>query len=333
MRDSYNIEALPEAVRSGEMTAAEGAKIIWEDIYTNPMRYGLIRLTEDQKSDLLLESRGLFERLFEKFVPGQVTFQTYISSCIMRQKKHFLKVQLAKENERRSMASLLRTKNEEDSQKYLPHESCGSMERVSRSKNTRNFSDIIGGGGSRDKRIAELTALILALKACKDVDDETVSAVSDFTKIDKSLLYDEIQNLKDSMARRDENHQKLIRKRNNAFFFHRKYMQEMLSPNITKERMRLLQKKYEEQTRKWEKNNEALSRRSNTPSNQEIARRIGMRPRTVSFYISHVRNTENLARIRNIYMKDSDNEKPADENKPAHDGQKKFNGLEQDDSV
>lgn len=204
------------------------------------------------------------------------------------------------------MDSFLKTKTEEESQKYLVSVAESRLSPSEEVTHTKNFSDITSNQWEnvqkRDKRVADLTALVLMMKACTDVDDDTISAVSDFTKINKTLLYDKIQELKQTMDRRDRNHQKLIQRRNNAFFFHRKYMQEMISPDSTEKKVKILKEKYDGQTKKWESNNKTLALHSNSPSNEEIAKTIGIKPRMVSFYINNARNDKRRKRIQNLYQ-------------------------------
>ena len=317
MQSVYKIEDLPEAVLSGKITATEGAKCIWEDVYTHPRKYGLFYFSEDQKSDFLLDSYEQFEKLFDKFVPGLTSFTTYISGCLATYKKTFLKKQLTRENERRTLDAFLRTKTEEDEQKYLvsittEKEKSSPAENEPKAKRKKTFADIISqkkdSHQKRRQRTAELTALILMMKACTDVDDETISAVSDFTNVDESLLQNEVQNLKESMSRRAKNHLKLVRRRNNAFFYHRKYMQEMVSGNSNEKKRETLKEKYSGQTRRWEENNKSLASHANSPSNLEIAKAIGIKPRMVSFYINHARNGENLSLMHELYKQDKNSE-------------------------
>ena len=325
MQNKHNIEALPDMVMSGEITRKEAARIIWEDVYMNPMRYGLIYFSEDQKSDFLLSIQDCFESLFEKFNPGQVTFRTFIAGCIAIQKNSFLRNQMRRENERRSIDTFLRTKTEEDCKKYAEIELPKPSKLEISHDFPKNFDDVIGQDtGSHEKkrrRVAELTALVLMMKACKDIDDDMVSAVSDFTQVDKTLLYDKIQELKQGMSEKSETYKTLVRRRNNAFFFHRKYMQEMLSPSTTERQQQILRKKYEGQTKRWKKKNESLSAHSETPSNEEIARTIGIKPRMVSFYINHARQDRNLSRIRRLYLSRS-GEVPEPENDDDNHGAK-----------
>lgn len=300
----HNIDNLPKAVQTGKISKKEAARLIWQDVYTHPVEYGLFYFTEDQKSDFLLSIQGTFEKLFDKFTPGMISFKTFITGCITNQKNAFLRRQVKRETERRSIDTYLRTKTEEDTAKYEVGVLDGPQFNFTHD-NSKDFTDVIeqeiNSQEKKDKRIAELTALVLMMKACKDVDDETVSAVSDFTEVDKSLLYEKLQELKLAMSKKNDFYKTLVKRRNNAFYFHRKYMQEMFSSIPTDREITLIQKKYDGQTKKWKEKNESLAQYSETPSNEEIAKKIGIKPRMVSFYINHAKKDGNLSKIQSFY--------------------------------
>lgn len=296
------IDDLPQAVKNKNLTKQEAVKIIWEELYTKPEKYGLLHLTEDQKSEFLLNTHKKFEHFLEKFIPGTVSFRTYLSACLINYKNNFLRKQSARSTEMKCLSSYLASKSEEEKNRYLtePEIIEEKIEKIHR----KSFSDIteqqVATHRQRSKRIAEITALVLLMKACSDIDDESIESVCNFTEIDKSLLYETIQKLKESMSRKDELQQKIVTRRNNAFFFHRKYMQEMLLPQSQENKLRILRERYEKQTKKWKDKNDTLSIRSNTPSNEEIAKALGIKPRMVSFYINHVRNAKNREEMKKM---------------------------------
>ncbi|MCR4822781.1 MAG: hypothetical protein K5873_07910 [Treponema sp.] len=292
---NINIEELPEAVSKGILKKKEAALKIWVEIYMNPNYYGLSQFNEDQKSDFLLTMQETFEKLFEKYVPGNISFKSYICGCLSNYKQSFIRNRLTKEAEEKSINTFLKSKIEEDCEKYSSFQN--ENDSVEKSK-LKNFDELTGKMNGKKKRrtkkIMELTALVLLLKACRDIDDKEVSAVSEYTGIDKSLLYEKIEMLKENMTEKEERNESLIKRRNNAYFFHRKYMQEMLASTSTERRLEMLLKKYESQTKKWKEKNEELSVRSYTPSNEEVAKAIGIKPRTVSFYINHAKKREQI---------------------------------------
>ncbi|MBR1536319.1 MAG: hypothetical protein IJ630_05225 [Treponema sp.] len=299
-----NVENLPELVKNGEISVSEAVNLMWEDIYLEPYRYGLFYFSEDQKSEFLLVMRKKFKKILLDYKRGQLSFIQYLAGKITNYKMSFLREQLESENERKSMESFLKSKTEEEYQKY--ENGIEASKKESESDNClKNFTDIIQTGGSqklRKKKIAELTALVLMMKACKDVDDSTVCAVSDFTQIDRNLLYQKIQELKATIEKKDEISLRLVAKRNNAFFFHRKYFQEMVAPTSTERKKKIMEKKYDGQTKKWEKHNKTIIERSDSPSIEEVAKAIGIKPRMVSFYINNAKRKNGRSQIQELLL-------------------------------
>lgn len=310
------LEDLPLAVKNNVMTKEEAARIIWEEIYTNPRQYGLKFFTEDQKSELLLNIHKDFEKIFDKFIPGTVSFKNFLIGCISKHKKHFLKSQLNRSLAAKSLELYLQFKSEEEQQKYIVNFSESQSEPKKR--HDKVFSDIteqeVQNFEQKNKRIAKITALVLLLKACKDIDDDSIESVCNFTGIDKDLLYEKIQELKESVNRKDELQQGLISRRNNSYFYHRRYLQEMLTLTSSDSALLLLRKKYENRTKRWEEQNKNLSVRSVTPSNEEIAKILGIKPRMVSFYINHAKKLTNRNKIKEMVETEEKTEEEKTEN-------------------
>lgn len=303
---TIKFEELPEAVKRNKITKEEAIKRLWEEMYKFPRKFGLGEFTEDQKSDFLLGMSKIFGKIFDKYTPGQVSFRAYISGCVKTYKMSFLRLQKSAALARKSLAPFLYEKLEEEK---FNNQIKLSDSIFDKQKQNKSFSDIAkkktSGAKEKTKRITELTALVLMMKACKDIDDDTIESVSGFTGIEKSILYEKIQELKNGIEKKEKNNQKLVRRRNNAYYFHRKYMHEMLTASKNDLIIEDIEKRYKLQTKKWEENNKRLSVKSVSPSNEEVARIIGLKPRTVSFYINHVRKAENQIRMREIIKEES----------------------------
>lgn len=288
-----DIESLPEAVRKNLISRQEAANIIWEEVYTNPQKYGLMKLSEDQKSELLLENRKYFSQIFDKFIPGTTTFKTFLSGCIQNHKHKFLRCEKTRETERRTIDSFLISEIENETKKYSVSLDDGIPVKLPASKNLHT--------GKRERKIMTFTVLVLLLKACNDIDGDTIKSASIFTGIKESLLYEKIEKLKEQSFEKEMRIKDLVRRRNDAFFYRRKYMQELFSKKSSKNRIGEVEHLYQKQTRIWENHNKAISARILSPSNEEIAKIVGLNPRTVSFYINHAKNKGKIERMRECF--------------------------------
>ena len=316
-----DIEKLPDAVNGRKISKKQGADIIWEDIYMKPQHYGLLSMNEDQRSDFLLEIHENFEKLFDKFTPGLSPFRAFISGCVAQYKMAFLRKQGEEKYARENLMLQLKGSFDSETEKYNITVADDKGCSVDLQK---SFSDIAeqetGNSMRRDRRIAELTALILALKACNEIDDSTINNVCSFTGIKRELFQEAIQSLKQTSSKRNYNFNRLIKKRNNSYFFHRKYLHEMLTSSPNGIRHESLRKRYETQTERWKKLNMELTCHNNSPSNKDIAGIIGIKTRTVSFYINHARSSIHQKKMQEFYQgKSPETEKPDCEEKAENE--------------
>ena len=185
---TIKFEELPEAVKRNKITKEEAIKRLWEEMYKFPRKFGLGEFTEDQKSDFLLGMSKIFGKIFDKYTPGQVSFRAYISGCVKTYKMSFLRLQKSAALARKSLAPFLYEKLEEEK---FNNQIKLSDSVFDKQKQNKSFSDIAkkktSGAKEKTKRITELTALVLMMKACKDIDDDTIESVSGFTGIKKSI--------------------------------------------------------------------------------------------------------------------------------------------------
>src|SRR5574344_1228595 len=137
--------------------------------------------------------------------------------------------------------------------------------------------------------MAQKTARILLLKSCCECDDTIISNVSSFTGYSKEELLEKIERLRSTIICKELKRATIIRRRNNAFFYHRKYFIEMQKINKGTHYYEHIKKRYILQTASWKRQNELLSHRFQlSPSSIVIGKELGIPPRQVCFCISHV---------------------------------------------
>ena len=80
-----------------------------------------------------------------------------------------------------------------------------------------------------------------------------------------------------------------------VYFFHKKYLYELMRVDPESPSYEDLIKRYKMHTNTWKKHNLLLSNRfSLSPSAKEIAENVGMKPRTVWFYLNHAKKRKDL---------------------------------------
>ncbi len=297
-----NIEDIPLRVAQGKMTRAEAANIIWTDIYLYPGKYGLT-LTEDQKSDFLLYLRARLEGIFDDFEINKTKFRTYIWG-------------LAKNTYLSWIRSVKKTEDDE----YTIRKSFNALYEFANNECYRLEETLCAEPNvirehwkKKEREMAEKGTLILALKSCYDIDEQLVDSVSKFTHIKKEKLFEKIEKMRQKseykISRRDE----IIRSRDNAFYFHRKYLLELSKLKKGTSSFERVQKKYRQQTERWIRQNRVLSHRFVlAPSNVDIAKELGLKPRQVCFYIDHIKR-------RRAYFREQIAEDETDEKDKKND--------------
>ena len=288
-----DIESIPTLVREKKLSCREGAEKIWVEVYTHPYTYSLATMDEDERSEFLLYLSNKFQNLFASYDPQKMPFKNYIKGYLKNYLKTWRRKKTKKFAEQHSADSFFTNFSYENiSTAPLPVPEVQST----RTNETPNFT-------KTRKRIAELSTLVLVLKACKDVDDDMIEKVSDFTGVDRNLIDEKIADLKEKLERRYRRMELLVKKRNNAFFYHRKYSVELTQLDENSDKFGEITLRKEMQTKKWMQQNEKiLCVKQVAPSNADIAKVLGLKPRTISYYINRMKNEENQKTLRDLYF-------------------------------
>ena len=279
-----DIERIPALVAEGTMSKKEGAYCIWEEIYCDPHKYGIAFLDEDEKSDFLLSLLEKFEYAITDFVPQKAKFSTYLYRRLRIAYIGWHRKQLTDVVGEMITRTALKTQYDEEVHKYETAGNAADSEQPTIL--ARRFTT------SQQRTSAKTTALVLTLKHCHDVDGTILKNVSRFVDIDVAELESLVRSLRKQSDHKVAQRARVIRRRDNAFYYHRKYLNELSQLQEGTARFEKVQQKYQKQTENWIRQNELLAHRFVlSPTNESIAKEIGMKPRRVSFYIRRaVRN-------------------------------------------
>lgn len=298
-----DIERIPALVAEKAMSKKEGAYRIWEEIYCDPSKYGLALMDDDEKSDFLLSQLEKFERAITDFVPQKAKFSTYLHGWLKIAYFTWRKKQFSNIVEEAITRTALETLYDEETHKYETIGKAADGEKpviLARASMT-----------PKQRSLAKITALVLTLKHCHDVDGTILKNVSRFMDIDEAELESLVRTLSKQSDHKIAQRAHIIRRRDNAFFYHRKYLDEMSRLQEGTARFEKVQQKYQKQTENWIRQNKLLAHRFVlSPTNESIAKEIGIKPRRVSFYICRaVRNHNPFVADK----KDDPKKEPGDE--------------------
>ena len=130
--------------------------------------------------------------------------------------------------------------------------------------------------------------MIIALKACYYIHDAQLPELSTVCGCTQDFLEEKLSLLRDSLYKKAEIRENFIRRRDNAYFFHKKYAIEIQKLENGSPLQKEAYKKYLHHTACWKLKNRMLrnNRYKVCPSNKMIADMIGISERQVSYYIA-----------------------------------------------
>ena len=152
---------------------------------------------------------------------------------------------------------------------------------------------------SRKNSIHSKSIITLGLKAAYDITDKEIEMLCDEFNLDEDDFYTSIQILRNTLALRKTNKESLISIRNRAYHYHIQYSEAVGEDTLSTEWIKqAYQTKYNIHTRRWKfLNNDILNGRFHLcPSNNSIAKVLGISTRQVSYYIK--RFQQDLSEIR-----------------------------------
>ena len=279
-----DIELLPQLVSNKEISVEKAAKRIWEAVYEEPYLYGLGFLDEDQRSEFLLCVHQKFEILIKNFKPCTCKFRTYISGYLRNSIKGWQRRYIKMSENEQLVSNTAKLEHDlfyEDASNHIHSECLDTPPLCPQKANHAKKKRV-------KRKIAEKAAVILLLRACADADDAIITKIAHYSGMSNAQLLTMIQRLKASMPQKDNYYNRIRERRDTEYYLHRKYSHLL---NLVSERTDThanYQQRYEEHTTRWKKWNDKLANKMICcPSNDDIAKELGMTPRQVYFYINH----------------------------------------------
>lgn len=290
------LEEIPTLVKNNQISLDEGAKKLWKYIFQNKRNFGLLGWKEDDCSEFLLELFPKLKVFINSFEPGNIKFSTFLYSCINNYKQSWQRKWAIHTTYEKTLEIALRNAASE----YVQSTPLPSYQSKKKPKSTKAKKT-----STKHKTNAKLTTLILALKSCQELNDETIDKVCDFTQVEKSELLEMIESLKKTKEKTATKRNHLINRRNRAYLFHRAYNIKLSLMDSNNDKYNEIRRKYENQTKKWKEQNKMLLHRySIAPRNKDIAEKLGIKPRKVYFCISHVKKDGVIEEMQKIYREE-----------------------------
>lgn len=287
MTEKQIIDELPALVASGKITEKEALNKIAEQLYKNPCYFALHRYDEDFRSDIILTFLQKGAQTFKRFNQRTGTFSTYIfafvQGLILTQKRNNVRKLLADtsinsfyyvpEIENAKKDSTLNVA--EKQVRYTPVQNEKIWKTLSKRSDKNNISNT-------------KTALILALKSSYYIPSDSLAKISAYCRLHHAELSRLVAELNSGLYTRIKRRNEIVKRRDNAYYFHRKYYLQMKYWNKEKIDVEALRKKYEKQTENWKQKNSELqqSRYRVCPTNKLIAKALGICERQVAYHLT-----------------------------------------------
>lgn len=223
-----NLNLLPELVASGKITRDEGIKLLASFVCNNYPIFGLHKYDEDFRSEIFLKVLEKGSKVIDTFNPANGEFFTF-TYCFVRS--------LIQENTKRQAKNIIKEKIsfEQSVESYVntnPEITEASFSILHNGKIPYSYKKVSLEAlqkGIKDNKLEKYdrSILVLALKASFYLNDSQIIKLSRIYEIDLDLLYDLIQFFRDEVFQKYNTKQKLVERRNSAYFLHKKYITQL----------------------------------------------------------------------------------------------------------
>lgn len=337
MRETYyDVFLLPELLAEGKISRKDALNLIGEEITRNPLKFGITGDSREIISDLYFAIRKKGYFLFDHYCSSFGSFRTYLCSFIRFQIKTIKKENALLYRNRKTYSHVEATEYENAQEKYEKNEfdykimhfrpysitrreaapfiRSAVSEFPATAKKRGNPDDerkkrenpeerplkqnhSILNDFSKTKQSEKKLALILTLKSCYYLNEDTIETISKFCGIKHDSLMKVISELKKTIAGKHERYETLKRRRDYSYFLHRKCLDKLKSLKEDNSPTDRIQRLYDFHTEKWINKNRYLQKVSYKvcPTNRAIAKVLGICERQVGYYMNRA---EDILKIR-----------------------------------
>lgn len=316
-----DFNAIPEKVESGKLTKEQAVKELAILVEKNWGLFGLQKENPDLRSDILLKLLEKGYVIFESYDSNYGSFFTYFF-CYIKNLQHTCRRLQAVRNVREyhniseyitNYEQKLESYNSINYQDFEPVKvpftypkitindfkvACNSSEYKilpinKASKIDENFNYILNKLHSLRPKVAIKILVVLAMKSAFYINDNQIEKICIICNLDKPSFQDTIQNLKNDLMEKYLTREKILIRRNNAYYLHKKFRSELLWEEYDEMKTGISKKEiaaiYFRHTKNWNRLNNLLNKGINNirPTNKAVADMLGICERQVSYYLKY----------------------------------------------
>lgn len=289
------LDSLPEKWKNGEIGLDQAAMKVMEIVYTNPGRFNLLDMEEDERSDFLLETLPKFRGILERYDKSLGPLGAYVYYSLPGIRASWTRKKLDIAVGAKAAKASVRAIYEDVMEKNLrvaepePAQSYGKMNACQ----PLVFRKIFGKRGRflepKNEFYMKRSALILALKSAWYIDDESVKRVSGCLGCSAEKLASAIAEIKDSLVEKNKKRERLVELRDRSWYFICKYRERLMELEPNSEDWIKTKRKLEYQLASWKSKNNRLQGGWSmvAPRNNDLAKLLRIKPYKVSLFLKY----------------------------------------------
>ncbi|MBO7122749.1 MAG: hypothetical protein J6V90_05660 [Treponema sp.] len=301
MIEDCELDSIPKLLELGKMTKKEAVMKIMQVVYTNPGRFNLLDMDEDERSDFLLDAFKRFDGLLDRYKKSVGSLGAYIYYSISGIKMTWAR----KKGEELSIKRAIRRDF-----KNIYENALEKSERLAKANDDLMRLKDAGMGGSDEPLVftrilgrrsnyletkeifyKKRAAFVLALKSAWYLDDKKLGAICDYCKLPQKSFFKTAFIIKRSLVERSEKRAKIEEMRDKAWLFVCKYREELARLDPKCERFKLVKKRLEYQLNSWKNKNKILQsyQLSLSPRNKDLAKMLKIKSYRLSVFLNYAK--------------------------------------------
>lgn len=305
------VNKIPCLIKNGQISKKEAVNRLAEFVYKNYPLFGLHKLSEDFREDIILDFLEKGKVVLDLYDEKVGSFFPYFFSQIKSLMNKHIKTNAKKITVEYTVSKEVRCNAAEDTQKYAPIKPiCCAERRIPYAANKITPQELFDA--LKSKRTAktkkERLIVIIILKYALFIDERTLLSVSKALNLNFETILKGTELCKKSLSKKIEKSERLRESRNKSYFYHNKYQSQIAmaeqKTSTDKRELDELKYRYYRHTKIWTAKNLIIQNHVShmLTSNKTIAGILGICERQVRYYVTCAK-ADNFSEIKKLLEK------------------------------
>ena len=271
--------------REGEITNQQAQNELWDVLFRKKRQLLPDWMIGDSLQDFMVFVKQKLLNMLENYDAKIAAFPTFFfGSMSILSRWWYSREALKLSKDACCIALLSEGAANTDTEDTIEDASCQKAAGLAREANW-----VYKGKSDKKCQIRRDICLVLALKSCIDIDDTMIEKVAFETGVDTQQLRQMIWKARESMKKKIERVEKLILRRNFAYF-RKKYIMIKKTDAERSFCEHDLDEKLQVYERKWKAAVDLIAKQRMTPTNDVVARILSMSPKRVQFLLDKAKD-------------------------------------------